>query len=280
MSAQIIRPGALASSGYEDDEDGSPLFDDVATLTDHELRLTIGAVKPPRIQWRHSHPLLDPFPSIEGEAFERLVDDIRRNGQQKAIAMFQGLVWDGRARYDACRRLGLVPRLWVLRVKDPIVYLLQRHDRFGAPRSPERQRALRLLARIDTPEWKRSAKIRRAEWIADSRDEFRQLYKQPEPCAVCGLGRDYSHAHHSFPLSVQYELGLGHTNHTHDWLCPVHHKGIHRLWASKMTPTERNEDATYRPDVKEVATVFERGWQLFVDAGGITEVGNWGMVRP
>src|SRR5690349_8529532 len=95
------------------------------------------------------HPLSDQFPSISGSAFEKLKRDIKARGQRRPIALYEGMVWDGRARLSACEELGLNPLIRVLKSKDlPIHYLIKRHDRYGEPHSPERETALKILWQI------------------------------------------------------------------------------------------------------------------------------------
>jgi N6-adenosine-specific RNA methylase IME4/ParB-like chromosome segregation protein Spo0J len=52
------------------------------------------------------HPLANVLPLIEGEEFERLVEDIRIRGLQEKITLYKGFVLDGRNRYRACKAAG------------------------------------------------------------------------------------------------------------------------------------------------------------------------------
>lgn len=272
-------------------DDFSDLFDDVKGASEHEIQLAIGAARRPKVPWRSVHPVISKFPDISDQALSELRADIQRNGQRKAICMYQGMVWDGRARYRACVGLGLVPRVTMLRRADPIIYLLRRHnDRFGLPRTPEREEALRILHEIDAPEWKSEAQKQRAAWIAEARTEFQQIPRQPKPCAVCGLSSDYSHAHHSLPLAIQYALGVDEPVQEHDWLCPVHHKLLHRhiaahLIGSRWTdggdyshgyPTDQAREAA----IKATAVLHAKARSLFIDVGGVPPSGNWSMLVP
>src|SRR5688500_20160434 len=47
------------------------------------------------------HELADIVPLMEGEAFERLVEDVRSNGVLDAIVLYEGKILDGRNRYRA-----------------------------------------------------------------------------------------------------------------------------------------------------------------------------------
>lgn len=270
----------------------SDLYSDVKSLSDHELRLTIGAARRPSIPYRSVHPIVAQFPSVGDAEYQALLEDIRKNGQRKAVCMFQGMIWDGRARYDACVALGLVPRVWSFNRGDPTIYLLERHrDRFGLPRTPERTAALALLDKIESKEWKAEAVKRRDEWIADARRGFAERHRMvPQPCAVCGLAGEYSHAHHSLPLSVQYSLGVDEPVQDHDWLCHVHHKLIHQRIGAHLIGSRQyaGDDYAYRYKSPEDAgraaaaldAVFEKARRLFVDVGGVPVRGNWAMLSP
>jgi hypothetical protein len=236
------------------------------------------------------HPLIRRFPAMDDASYAALRDDIQKNGQRKAIGIFQGYIWDGRARYDVCRDLQIVPKIWILRVRDPIIYLLQRDNKkYGLPNTAERKAATAVLREVDSREWLAAVKARRDDWLKGARDQFRQYVKVAQACQACGLDREYSHAHHSLPLGVQYEMGLREAIQEHDWLCSVHHKMVHRLWSEQLTPTRRNYEAgiilKYWPEPKRTHAlaandIFERGYKLFSDLGGVSQRRNWDMVRP
>lgn len=48
------------------------------------------------------HPAADIFPMMDGEPFDELVEDVRRNGLQVRIELYEGKILDGRNRYKAC----------------------------------------------------------------------------------------------------------------------------------------------------------------------------------
>lgn len=55
------------------------------------------------------HTLAFVFPPLSREEYEKLKASIRENGQLEPIAVFNGEIYDGRHRYQACVELGLDP---------------------------------------------------------------------------------------------------------------------------------------------------------------------------
>jgi hypothetical protein len=55
------------------------------------------------------HPLANLFPLMEGAEFDALVADIKANGLQEKIDLYQGKIVDGRNRYCALQQLGIDP---------------------------------------------------------------------------------------------------------------------------------------------------------------------------
>lgn len=57
------------------------------------------------------HPLAQVFPSIEGAEREEFKEDIQKNGQLDPIVMYNGMVLEGRNRYEVCTELGVEPKV-------------------------------------------------------------------------------------------------------------------------------------------------------------------------
>jgi hypothetical protein len=70
-------------------------------------------------------------------------------------------------------------------------------------------------------------KARKAAWVAAARSSFEASRRQP--CAVCGRYESLTQAHHTFPLTVQFDMGVSQAIHEHDWLCPTHHTALHNI---------------------------------------------------
>lgn len=56
-----------------------------------------------------AHELANIFPLIEGDEFDKLVDDIKTNGLLNPIVLYEGKILDGRNRFNACLEAGIEP---------------------------------------------------------------------------------------------------------------------------------------------------------------------------
>jgi len=63
------------------------------------------------------------------------------------------------------------------------------------------------------------------KWVLRARSVF--LPGNREPCFVCGKYVEVVHAHHIYPLSMQYDNGITAPIHDFIWLCPTHHAAVH-----------------------------------------------------
>lgn len=55
------------------------------------------------------HPFAEIFPFIEGADFDSLVEDIKAHGLRERIWLCEGKILDGRNRFLACEKAGIVP---------------------------------------------------------------------------------------------------------------------------------------------------------------------------
>ena len=70
------------------------------------------------------HPFADVFPLIEGEEFDAFVADIGANGLHDAITIHEGKILDGRNRYNACLKAGVLLRCEEFKGDDPIGFVI------------------------------------------------------------------------------------------------------------------------------------------------------------
>jgi hypothetical protein len=178
-----------------------------------------------------THPIAAMFPCKGNGALDQLTADMKANGQYLPIVLYEGMIWDGRARYQVCTKLGLKPWLVPLRRKHPVEFYIQsNYDRVGEPASPERKAVVSALLEVDSIDHRTKSRTRRAEWIREARTEFEQFIRdEREPCVVCQKYVDFAHSHHSFPLSLKFDCGIREAIHEYQWLCPIHHKCVHVL---------------------------------------------------
>jgi len=71
-----------------------------------------------------AHPAAEVFPLMPKKDFTILTDSIKRNGQNKAIELLDGLIIDGRDRQRACEAAGVIPIYTDIQTDDPIEYVL------------------------------------------------------------------------------------------------------------------------------------------------------------
>lgn len=74
------------------------------------------------------HPIANCFPLIEGEEFNHLVMDIKKNGQHYPITLYENMILDGRNRYRACLENKIEPKYEHFPGGDPVDFVLSRND--------------------------------------------------------------------------------------------------------------------------------------------------------
>src|SRR5262249_29967025 len=75
------------------------------------------------------HPLALLFPKLEADEFADLVADIRANGLQHPIVVFEGKILEGVHRYHACIEAGVEPRFEQYTGSDPYAYVISANIR-------------------------------------------------------------------------------------------------------------------------------------------------------
>lgn len=77
-----------------------------------------------QIRW---HECAELFPLMEGEAFDRLVEDIRLNGILEPVVMIDGAILDGRNRYMATRQLAIECPVTEYDGDDPLAFVVSKN---------------------------------------------------------------------------------------------------------------------------------------------------------
>lgn len=105
------------------------------------------------------HRLAKYFPILEGEEFDLLVEDIRKNGQLEPIITVDGEILDGVNRSRACKRLGIEPIVEEYAGDDPLGYVISLNIRRRHLDTSQRA----MLATEMLPEFEKEAKERKSE---------------------------------------------------------------------------------------------------------------------
>jgi hypothetical protein len=220
------------------------------------------------------HPVAEVFKRLGEAEHAALRKDIVAYGQARPIALYDGMVWDGRERFNICE----APKFSILRSPwDAIKYVLLRHTRYGKPNSKTRIAALKVLHRIVDDKYVQQQQEARSKWKKSARRWFKDIHQPTEkmPCAVCNKHAAFVHAHHLLPLAIQFELGIEseEADHSFEWLCPVHHKYVHMMISVYITQTRSGDFLDCIPDhmVDEwtaVERVFKQCSALYELYGG------------
>lgn len=75
------------------------------------------------------HPASNLFPMLDEKDLKELSNDIKENGQDTPIAIYDGKILDGRNRYKACKMAHIEPKFVYLNgeVKSPYVYVASKN---------------------------------------------------------------------------------------------------------------------------------------------------------
>jgi protein gp37/ParB-like chromosome segregation protein Spo0J len=66
------------------------------------------------------HPIAEVWPLLDDDALKALAEDIKANGLEHPIVLYEGKVLDGRNRYRACEMAGVEPRYVAYDGNDPV----------------------------------------------------------------------------------------------------------------------------------------------------------------
>jgi len=74
------------------------------------------------------HPIAAVWPMFDDEKLDELADDIREHGQLHPIWTFEGMILDGRNRFEACRRAGVKPIVMEYKGDEPTAFAVSLND--------------------------------------------------------------------------------------------------------------------------------------------------------
>ncbi len=104
----------------------------IADLTDAYDALTerteAVTARPPQLRIP-LHPLCEIYPWIDTEAFEELVESIRKMGLLHPITTYEGKILDGKLRYEACLAAGVAPTFVEYKGDEPESFLISMNIR-------------------------------------------------------------------------------------------------------------------------------------------------------
>lgn len=86
-------------------------------------------------------------------------------------------------------------------------------------------------------------RIPKKAFLKLARDTFNASARRP--CWICGRFETLTQAHHIFPLSYQWRLGVTMPIGDHEWLCPNHHVAIHILIGRLLSNKEGMSAASH-----------------------------------
>lgn len=75
------------------------------------------------------HPIAAVWPMFDDAKLDELADDIREHGQLHPIWTFEGMILDGRNRFEACRRAGVKPIVMEYKGDEPTAFAVSLNDR-------------------------------------------------------------------------------------------------------------------------------------------------------
>jgi len=146
-----------------------------------------------------SHEAANIFP-MELETIGQLADDIKVNGQQEMIKLFEGKILDGRRRYEACKVGKIEPKSMNVddMVKDPIAYVvsLNVHRRHLTPSQRSMAASKAKSYYEDSAKERQSAGLKKGKKISDSavskKDKGQSRDKAGKAVGVSGKMVDYA----------------------------------------------------------------------------------------
>jgi ParB-like chromosome segregation protein Spo0J len=126
-----------------------------------------------------AHPIANVWPMLDDDKLDELAEDIRQQGQLQPIWTFDGMILDGRNRFEACRRAEIKPIIMEYKGDEPTAFAVSLNDR----RRHMGKSALAAVAAELEPHFAEDAKRRQRASGGDkvSKAAKAVMEKVPEP---------------------------------------------------------------------------------------------------
>jgi hypothetical protein len=81
-------------------------------------------------------------------------------------------------------------------------------------------------------------------WFRRERKRFRLIisYYDKEDCCICNKHNPITESHHLTPLHLQYKYRVVEVDHSFVWLCPNHHRLVHRAIVDYANALKTNDE--------------------------------------
>lgn len=124
-----------------------------------------------------AHPIANVWPMLDDDKLDELAEDIRQQGQLQPIWTFDGMILDGRNRFEACRRAEIKPIIMEYRGDEPTAFAVSLNDR----RRHMGKGALAAVAVELEPHFAADAKRRQQQAGKDHGRGQKVVEKVPQP---------------------------------------------------------------------------------------------------
>jgi ParB-like nuclease domain len=197
---------------------------------------------------------------LSQDKYKELENSILAHGCREPLIVCGRTLIDGHNRYDICTKHGLS--------------FNNVNKRFSSENSIKLWVIERQLLRKDLTDnfrEKLQIKIKRInqslkdKWIKQARKGL--VTKNRKNCMICGKYRNITESHHLYPLHLQYDDGIKLPIHDYIWLCPNHHKLVHRCIDTEGEFLERHVN-------KIQSDIFHKELMDFVTKELIEFLGN------
>jgi hypothetical protein len=97
------------------------------SLTDTATKPPVQQPEAPKPTYPEVHPIAMIFPPMSGAEIDTLAQDIKANGQQVLIWLYEGKCIDGRNRIEACKRLRIEVKTQPYLGNDPLKFVISQN---------------------------------------------------------------------------------------------------------------------------------------------------------